>query len=75
MKKLYRSRTNRKIAGVCAGLAEYIKIDPTIIRVVFFILLIPGGFPGFIPYVILWILVPVEPERKQVSAKVRDSKV
>jgi phage shock protein C len=61
MKKLYRSSTNRKIAGVCGGLGEYFNVDPTIIRVIFFILLLPGGFPGFLPYVVLWIVMPVQP--------------
>lgn len=46
------------IAGVCGGLAEYFDVDPTIIRIIAFILLLPGGLPGFIPYVILWIVVP-----------------
>ena len=58
MKKLYRSKTNKKIAGVCGGLAEFFNIDPTIVRVIFVVLLLPGGFPGFVPYVILWIVVP-----------------
>lgn len=58
MKRLYRSTTDRKIAGVCGGLAEYFNIDPTIIRVIFILLLLPGGLPGFVPYVILWIIVP-----------------
>jgi len=62
MKRLYRSPTDMKIAGVCGGLAEYFKIDPTIIRVIFVILLLPGGFPGFIPYVILWVVVPFKPK-------------
>jgi len=62
MKRLYRSTTDMKIAGVCGGLAEYFKIDPTIIRIIFIILLLPGGFPGFIPYVIMWIVVPVKPK-------------
>lgn len=61
MKKLYRSRTDRKIAGVCGGLAEYLDVDPTIIRLIAFVLLLPGGLPGFLPYIILWILVPVKP--------------
>lgn len=61
-KRLYRSRTDRKIAGVCGGLAEYFGIDPTIIRIIAFILLLPGGFPGFIPYVILWVVVPEKTE-------------
>jgi phage shock protein C len=68
-KKLYRSRTNRKIAGVCGGLAEYFNIDATIIRVIAFLLLLPGGLPGFIPYVVLWVIVPRAPinQRKFVE--------
>lgn len=60
-KRLYRSRTNRKIAGVCGGLAEYFNIDPTIIRVIAVLLLLPGGVPGLLPYIILWIVVPESP--------------
>ena len=61
MNKLYRSATDKKIAGVCGGLAEYFGIDPIIIRIIAFILLLPGGLPGLIPYVILWIVVPEGP--------------
>lgn len=61
MKKLYRSQTDKKIAGVCGGLAEYFNIDATIVRIVFIILLLPGGLPGFLPYVILWVFVPLKP--------------
>lgn len=63
MKRLYRSRSDSKIAGVCGGLAEYFKIDPTIIRIIFVLLLLPGGFPGLIPYILMWIIVPVKPKR------------
>ena len=62
MKQLYRSRTNRKIAGVCGGLGEYFGIDPVIVRILAVILLLPGGLPGLVPYVILWIVVPEAPE-------------
>jgi phage shock protein C len=62
MKKLYRSQKDKKIAGVCAGLAEYFNIDPTIVRIIFIILLLPGGFPGLIPYLILWAIIPVQPD-------------
>lgn len=62
MKTLYRSRTNKKIAGICGGIGEYFNIDPTIVRVVFFILLLPGGLPGLLPYLVLWIIIPVRPE-------------
>jgi len=69
MKKLYRSSTDKKIAGVCAGIAEYFNIDPTIIRIIFVILLLPGGLPGVVPYVLLWILVPVAPHPKIIAHK------
>jgi phage shock protein C len=59
-KKLYRSE-NKMIAGVCAGIAEYFNIDPTIVRIIFVFLLLPGGLPGFIPYILLWIIVPQKP--------------
>jgi phage shock protein PspC (stress-responsive transcriptional regulator) len=58
MKQLTRSAKNRKIAGVCGGLAEYFDLDPTIVRVVFVLLLLPGGFPGLLPYLALWIVMP-----------------
>jgi phage shock protein C len=60
IKKLQRSRSDRKVAGVCGGLGKYFNIDPTVIRVIFAVLLLPGGFPGFLPYVILWVVMPVE---------------
>ena len=60
MKKLYRSETDKKIAGVCGGLAEYLKIDATVVRIVAVVLLLPGWLPGFLPYVIMWIVVPTE---------------
>lgn len=63
-KKLYRSTSDKMIAGVCGGLGEFFGIDPTIIRVVFALLVIPGGFPGLLPYVILWIIVPEKPGKK-----------
>ena len=61
MKKLYRSRTDKKIAGVCGGLAEYFGIDATIVRIIAFALLLPGWLPGFLPYVIMWVIVPQKP--------------
>lgn len=58
MKKLYRS-SNRVIAGVCGGIAEYFDIDPTLIRVVYVILsLFSVAFPGVLLYIILMILIP-----------------
>lgn len=62
MKKLYRSKKDRLLAGVCGGLGEYTGIDPTIWRVILVVLLLPGGLPGAIPYSLLWIIVPEKPE-------------
>ncbi len=59
-KKLYRSRTDRMVAGVAGGLAEYFNIDPTIVRLAFVLLALAGG-PGLIIYVIMWIVVPEAP--------------
>ena len=60
MKRLYRS-SNRMIAGVCAGIAEYLEIDPTVIRVVYAALsLFTVGFPGLILYLVLTVLIPNE---------------
>jgi phage shock protein C len=58
-KKLYRSRSDRKIAGVCGGLAKYFDTDPVLIRVLAVILLLCGS-AGLIAYIILWIVVPEE---------------
>ena len=60
MKKLYRSRTNKKIAGICGGIGELTDTDPTIIRLVVIVLGIATGFfPFFIGYLIAWWIVPV----------------
>lgn len=61
MKKLYRSKTDRKIAGICGGLGEYFNVDPTLVRVGFVLLALPGGLPGILPYLVLWLIIPEEP--------------
>jgi phage shock protein C len=66
-KKLYRSRTNRVIAGVCGGLGEYFDIDPIIFRIIFIILLVSGG-AGFLVYLVLMIAIPEEPLPGQATA-------
>jgi phage shock protein C len=69
MQKLYRSRTNKKIAGVCAGIAEMIDADPTIVRLVIVVLaLATGVFPLFIGYLIAWWIVPLPPETSRTAA-------
>jgi phage shock protein C len=59
-RKLYRSRKNRKLAGVCGGLGEYLNVDPTVIRVLFILLTALGG-AGLVVYLGMWIIVPDEP--------------
>ena len=60
-KKLYRSRTSSMIAGVCGGLGEYLKVDPTILRVVAVLLIFAKGI-GLLAYLIGWIVIPRRPE-------------
>jgi phage shock protein C len=60
-RRLYRSRTDRKLAGVCGGLAQYFNTDATLMRVLFVVLALLGG-PGLVLYLLMWILVPEEPE-------------
>jgi phage shock protein C len=56
-RKLYRSRSQRMLAGVCGGLAEYFNVDATLIRVLFLILAVFGG-TGLVIYVVMWLIVP-----------------
>jgi len=59
-KRLTRSK-EKMIAGVCAGIADYLNIDPTIIRILYVVLSIASiGFPGLIAYIIMWIIIPEE---------------
>ena len=59
MKRLYRSTQNRKVAGLCGGLGEYLAVDPTVVRLIaVFGGLATGIFPFFVAYVIAWIIVP-----------------
>lgn len=60
IKRLYRSRRDRMIGGVCGGLGEYLGIDPTIVRLLF-ILFGLGGGSAILAYLILLIVVPEEP--------------
>ena len=55
-KKLTRSN-NKMVAGVCSGLGEYLGIDPTIVRIVYVLMILFGGF-GLLLYVILWLVMP-----------------
>ena len=54
---LRRSRSNRVIAGVCGGLGEFFGISATWFRIGFLIALIPGGIPGILLYLLLWLII------------------
>jgi phage shock protein C len=60
-KRLMRPREGRAIAGVCLGFAEYFDLDVALIRLIWVLVAIFGG-TGFLAYVIVWILMPSEPE-------------
>ena len=59
-KRLYRSRDEKMIAGVCGGIAEYFGIDPTLVRALWVAITLFAGF-GIVLYLILWVLVPLHP--------------
>ena len=59
-KRLYRSNSDKMIAGVCGGLAQYMALDPTVVRLVFILLALLGG-PGLLIYIIMWLITPIEP--------------
>jgi phage shock protein C len=57
-KTLRRSRRNRIFAGVCGGLAEFFGLSAFWFRLAFLLALIPGGIPGFLIYILAWIIIP-----------------
>ncbi|OOG56939.1 PspC domain-containing protein [Rhodanobacter sp. C03] len=59
-KRLYRSRNDRKLAGVCGGIAEYYGWDPTLVRVAWVMLTLLGG-SGILIYLIMWLVMPEAP--------------
>ncbi len=66
--KLYRSRTDRVLGGVCGGLGRYLAVDPVIIRL-FFILLAFGQGVGALIYLLMWIIIPVEGQASAASVQ------
>ena len=61
MKKIYRSKKERKIAGVCGGIAEYFNIDPTLVRLLWVLLVLFAG-TGVLAYIICAFVIPEAPE-------------
>jgi phage shock protein C len=64
--KLYRSRTDVIIAGVCSGLGQYLDIDPTLVRLFFLLLAFTNGM-GVLIYVFLWVVLPTEDRPREAS--------
>jgi phage shock protein C len=62
-RKLYRSRTERMLAGVCGGIAEYSNMDPTLVRLLFVVLAVITGGGALLAYPILWMIVPEAPQQ------------
>ncbi len=67
-RRLYRSRTERMVAGVAGGLGEYLHIDPVIVRLFFIVLTLATGW-GVLLYIILWALMPVAPQESVLGAE------
>ena len=57
MKKLYKSRTNKMICGICGGIAEYFDMDPTVVRIIWLVLVLCCG-TGLLAYIIAALLMP-----------------
>lgn len=71
MKKLYRSTTDRWIAGVCGGIGEYVGIDPNVIRVIWAIITAITGFlAGIIAYILVWVILPEQEQAQPVEAPI-----
>ncbi len=59
IKRLYRSNRNYMLGGVCGGLAEYLGVDPTLVRIVYVLIsVVSAAFPGILIYLIAWLVIP-----------------
>jgi phage shock protein C len=59
MKRLMRSKSNKWLGGVCAGVGDYLQVDPTVVRVLWIIVTVFTGFaPGILLYFLLWFMMP-----------------
>jgi phage shock protein C len=74
--RLYRSKTDRMLGGVCGGLGAYLGVDPVIIRLIFLLLLFFGQGTGFLLYILLWLILPAEgarePQGENVGGRIGD---
>jgi phage shock protein PspC (stress-responsive transcriptional regulator) len=66
---LFRNESDKILGGVCSGLAHYLRIDPTIVRILFAIITFGGFGTGFLLYIILWIVLPAKGMRNNVRRR------
>ncbi len=75
MKKLERSETDKQLAGVCGGIAEYFAVDPTLVRAIFAIVtFVTGILPGILAYVVLILIIPAKGGKSIIEAEIVDKK-
>ena len=68
MKKLFKSRDQRMLSGVCGGIAQYLNIDPTVVRIIWALVSVfSAAVPGLLIYIICAIVIPDEPENFDVT--------
>jgi len=67
IKRLYRSKTDKVLGGVCGGVAEYLDVDPVVVRLIWAIVTLISMGMGLLAYIIAWIIIPEEPTSKQKS--------
>ncbi len=71
-KKLYRSKKDSIIAGVCGGIAEYFQLDSTLVRLLAILVVFLGG-AGVIAYIVAWIIIPQNPEQETEPVELNDA--
>ena len=64
-KRVYRSRKEKMLGGVCGGISEYFNVDPVLVRIFSVALLLISGFT-LLAYILGWIIIPIEPENNNV---------
>ncbi|MCK5476308.1 MAG: PspC domain-containing protein [Candidatus Aenigmarchaeota archaeon] len=67
IKRLYRSKKDRMLCGVCGGIAEHMAVDPTIVRIIWVILTIFGLGSGLLLYIICCFIIPEEPTKRKTK--------
>jgi phage shock protein C len=73
-KRIYKSNTDKRVWGVCGGLAQYFQVDPTLVRLLFVVLTLAGG-PGFLLYIVLGLVMPEAPSYDEFSKRKNEDMV